>query len=106
MQSRPRPDVCTTKLVWPRRALARRLRSMGALTMDRGVERIEDVAARGSDVVTMWHDVAEVIAPLVPNRMGPCCFTLDPASLLMTSHFNPSMYYELPEEMLRDEYLL
>jgi DNA-binding CsgD family transcriptional regulator len=79
---------------------------MGAFGMNRGVERIEDVAARGSDVVTMWRDVAEIIAPLVPNRMGPCCFTLDPASLLMTSHFNPAMYYELPDEMLRDEYLL
>jgi DNA-binding CsgD family transcriptional regulator len=74
--------------------------------MDRGLQRIEDVAGRGSDVVTMWRDVAEIIGPLVPNRMGPCCFTLDPASLLMTSHFNPAMYYELPEEMLRDEYLL
>ena len=38
--------------------------------------------------------------------MGPCCFTLDPASLLITSHFNPAMHYELPEELLRDEYLL
>ena len=79
---------------------------MGAFGMDRGVERIEDVSGRGSDLVTMWRDVADIIAPLVPNCMGPCCFTLDPASLLMTSHFNPAMYYELPEEMLRDEYLL
>ena len=79
---------------------------MGAFGMDRGVERIEDVTGRGSDVVTMWREVAEVIAPLVPNLTGPCCFTLDPASLLMTSHFNPAMYYELPEDMLRDEYLL
>ena len=79
---------------------------MGAFGMDRGVERIEDVSARGSDLVTMWRDVAEIMSPLVPNSEGPCCFTLDPASLLMTSHFNPAMYYELPEAMLRDEYLL
>jgi DNA-binding CsgD family transcriptional regulator len=79
---------------------------MGAFGMDRGVERIEDVAARGSDLVTLWRDVSEIIAPLVPNVMGPCCFSLDPASLLMTSHFNPATYYELPEEALRDEYLL
>lgn len=78
---------------------------MGAFGMDRGIERIEDVTARGSDLVTLWRDVAEIIAPLVPNMMGPCCYTLDPASLLMTSHFNPSMHYELPEEMLRGEYL-
>src|SRR5215204_5851740 len=79
---------------------------MGAFGMDRGMQRIEEVSVRGSDLVTMWRDVAEIIAPLVPHVMGPCCFTLDPASLLMTSHFNPAMYYELPEAMLRDEYLL
>ena len=60
--------------------------------MDRGVERIEDVAARGSDLVALWRDVSEILAPLVPNMRGPCCFTLDPMSLLMTSHFNPAMY--------------
>jgi DNA-binding CsgD family transcriptional regulator len=79
---------------------------MGAFGMDRGLERIADVSGRGSDLVTLWRDVAEIVSPLVPNLTGPCCFTLDPASLLMTSHFNPALYYELPEEMLRGEYLV
>src|SRR5829696_7637450 len=79
---------------------------MSAFGMDRGFERIADVSGRGSDLVTLWRDVAEIVTPLVPNLMGPCCFTLDPASLLMTSHFNPALYYELPEEMLRGEYLV
>ena len=79
---------------------------MGAQGMDRGLERIGEVAASGSDLVTFWGDVGEIVAPLVPNDQGPCCFTLDPASLLMTSHFNPAMYYALPEEFLRDEYLV
>ena len=79
---------------------------MGAFGMDRGLERIADVSGRGSDLVTLWRDVAEIVTPLVPNLTGPCCFTLDPASLLMTSHFNPALYYELPEEMLRGEYLV
>ena len=74
--------------------------------LDRGLERIEDVAARGSDLVTLWRDVAEIVEPLVPNDTGPCCFTLDPASLLMTSHFNPGMSYALPEEFLHGEYLV
>ena len=73
--------------------------------MDRGVERIAGVTARGTDLVTLWSDVSEIVAPLVPNLRGPCCFTLDPASLLMTSHFNPGLYYRLPQEALRDEYL-
>jgi DNA-binding CsgD family transcriptional regulator len=71
---------------------------------ERGLDRIAEVSARGHDVVTLWREVTEIIGPLVPQFMGPCCYTLDPATLLMTSHFNPSMYYALPEEMLRAEY--
>jgi DNA-binding CsgD family transcriptional regulator len=77
---------------------------MGSYAMNRGIEHVADVASRGLDVVTLWREVSEIVAPLVPNMAGPCCYTLDPASLLITSHFNPAMYYELPEEMLRDEY--
>lgn len=78
---------------------------MGTKNFERGAERIAEIAARDHDVVTLWREAGGIIAPLVPNMTGPCCFTLDPATLLMTSHFNPSMYYELPEWMLRDEYL-
>lgn len=77
---------------------------MSAYALERGAEHLADVAGRGHDVVTLWSEVGEILAPLVPNMMGPCCYTVDPASLLMTSHFNPAMYYELPEEMLRAEY--
>jgi DNA-binding CsgD family transcriptional regulator len=77
---------------------------MGAFGMERGLARIAEVSARGHDAVTLWREVAEIVAPLVPNAGGPCCFTLDPGSLLMTSHFNPALSYELPEEFLRDEY--
>lgn len=80
------------------------MRRMGGYAMQRGVDRMADIAARGHDVVTLWREADEVIAPLVPNAMGPCCYTLDPASLLITSHFNPAMHYELPEQMLRGEY--
>jgi DNA-binding CsgD family transcriptional regulator len=80
------------------------MRGMSGYAMQRGADRIADAVRRGHDVVTLWREVGEIIAPLVPNMMGPCCYTLDPASLLITSHFNPAMYYELPEEMLRDEY--
>jgi DNA-binding CsgD family transcriptional regulator len=78
---------------------------MSGLALQRGVDRIAEVSARGHDVVTLWREVSEVIAPLVPSYMGPCCYTLDPASLLITSHFNPAMYYALPQEMLESEYL-
>lgn len=69
-----------------------------------GLGSIEGVAARATDLTTLWSGVARVLTPLIPNHMGPCCFTLDPASLLMTSHVNPALSYRLPHEMLRDEY--
>ncbi|MEA2419909.1 MAG: hypothetical protein QOE60_2115 [Thermoleophilaceae bacterium] len=72
--------------------------------LERGLDRIAEVSGRGHDVVTLWREVTEIVSPLVPHFMGPCCFTMDPATLLMTSHFNPAMYYALPEEMLRSEY--
>jgi DNA-binding CsgD family transcriptional regulator len=72
--------------------------------LERGLDRVAEVSSRGHDVVTLWRELAEIMDPLVPQFQGPCCYTLDPASLLMTSHFNPSMYYELPEAMLRSEY--
>ena len=80
------------------------MRLVSAVDHQRGADRIAEVSARGHDVVTLWRELSEIVTPLVPNTMGPCCYTMDPASLLMTSHFNPSMYYELPEEMLRGEY--
>ena len=76
---------------------------MGAYARERGHERIAELAGRGLDLVTFWGEATEVIAPLVPNYMGPCWFTLDPASLLITSHFNPYMP-ALPHEALAMEY--
>lgn len=72
--------------------------------MDRGLERIADVAARGSDLTSMWHDVDDIVSSLIPLRIGLCCYALDPASLLMTSHVNPGLRYPLPEASLRIEY--
>ncbi len=40
---------------------------------------------------------------MVPYYVGPCWYTVDPASLLMTSHFNPAMP-EIPPEWLELEY--
>jgi DNA-binding CsgD family transcriptional regulator len=41
----------------------------------------------------------------VPHYSTPCWWTLDPASLLVTSHYQPEMV-ELPPEMLAHEYLV
>ena len=76
---------------------------MNAYGRERALDRIADLAGHGHDVVTFWNEVTEVLAPLVPHSGGPCWYTLDPASLLMTSHFNPAMP-ELPREWLELEY--
>lgn len=76
---------------------------MSAYARARALDRIADLASHGHDVATFWGEVTEVIAPLVPHYEGPCWYTVDPASLLMTSHFNPAMPV-LPSEFLEFEY--
>jgi DNA-binding CsgD family transcriptional regulator len=76
---------------------------MTAYARERALDRISDIAGHGHDVVTFWREVTEVMAPVVPHYMGPCWYTLDPASLLMTSHFNPAMPV-LPREWMELEY--
>jgi DNA-binding CsgD family transcriptional regulator len=70
---------------------------------ERALDRLSDLAGHGHDVVTFWNEVTELMAPIVPHYMGPCWYTLDPASLLMTSHFNPAMP-ELPRDWMELEY--
>ena len=70
---------------------------------ERALDHIADLARHGNDVVTFWNEVTEVMAPLVPHYMAPCWYTMDPASLLLTSHYNPAMP-ELPPEWLELEY--
>lgn len=69
----------------------------------RAQERVADLTAHGLDLVSFWRETTEIIAPVVRHYDWPCWYTLDPASLLITSHFNESMP-ELPPEMLALEY--
>jgi DNA-binding CsgD family transcriptional regulator len=70
---------------------------------ERAVARIADLASRPHDLVTFWQSSAEVIAGVVPYYWTPCWYTLDPASLLITSHFHDGMP-QFPAEWLADEY--
>jgi DNA-binding CsgD family transcriptional regulator len=76
---------------------------MGTHARERAVRRIEDLAGHGLDLRTLWREAERVLTPLVPSYGGPCWFTLDPASLLITSHVNELMP-ELPPESLALEY--
>lgn len=67
--------------------------------------KIIDLAGQGLDLVTFWQASDEVLTQLIPNYMGPCWFTLDPASLLVTSHYNANAdMLHLPREWLVHEY--
>lgn len=70
---------------------------------DRARDKIARLAARSLDLATLWRETSEVIAGQVPYYAAPCWFTLDPASLLITSHFNEVMP-ELPPARLVQEY--
>jgi len=70
---------------------------------DRAPDRIAELATRGLDLVTFWREATEVLRSAVPFYWTPCWYTLDPASLLVTSHVHEGLD-ELPPEWLAHEY--
>jgi DNA-binding CsgD family transcriptional regulator len=76
---------------------------VSAYARERASDRIAALATQGLDLVSFWREATVVIEPVVPHYMGACWYTIDPASLLITSHFNESMP-ELPPEWLEYEY--
>jgi len=76
---------------------------MGVPTRERAQDRIAELARRGYDLVTFWRECTEVLQAAVPHYDKPCWYTLDPASLLITSHYHDGLP-EYPPKMLRHEY--
>jgi DNA-binding CsgD family transcriptional regulator len=70
---------------------------------ERAPDRIAELLGRGLDLVTFWRDATEVLRSALPFYETPCWYTLDPASLLVTSHFHQGLD-ELPPEWLAHEY--
>ncbi len=77
--------------------------AMSGYAKERGRQRIVALAGRGMDLATFWHECTEALTPAVPHYLSPCWFTLDPASLLVTSHFQEGLA-EIPHEWLAQEY--
>jgi DNA-binding CsgD family transcriptional regulator len=77
---------------------------MGSYAKGRAKERIVGLVTQGLDAVTFWREATESVQHAVPHDFFPCWWTLDPASLLMTSHFNPG-FPEVPPQWLEIEYL-
>ncbi|MFF2556537.1 LuxR C-terminal-related transcriptional regulator [Nocardia sp. NPDC058058] len=76
---------------------------MSADTLRHAAERIARLCAEPHDLVSLWQGSTEVLARAVPHHWTPCFYTLDPASLLMTSHFHHGLD-EFPGEWLAGEY--
>jgi DNA-binding CsgD family transcriptional regulator len=76
---------------------------MSADAKQRAGDKIARLAGNGLDLVSFWRESTEVLAGAVPHYWAPCWFTLDPASLLVTSHFDEGIP-ELPPRWLIHEY--
>jgi DNA-binding CsgD family transcriptional regulator len=76
---------------------------VGSYAKERAAERIAALAMRGHDLVTFWRECTEVLDAAVPHFDKPCWYTLDPASLLITSHYHDGLP-EYPAKMLQHEY--
>jgi DNA-binding CsgD family transcriptional regulator len=69
----------------------------------RAIDKIARMSTRAGDLVAFWEEAAEVIGGVVPYYWTPCWYTLDPASLLITSHYHRGMA-EFPAQWLAEEY--
>jgi DNA-binding CsgD family transcriptional regulator len=77
---------------------------MRTYAMERAQEKLGRLAGHGLDLPTLWQEDTQVLARVVPHYSTPCWWTLDPSSLLVTSHYQTEIV-ELPPEMLAHEYL-
>lgn len=76
---------------------------MNEYTRRKALNRIVWAAHQDTDLVTFWNEASAVLVNAVPHFLTPCWFTFDPASLLVTSHYQTEIP-ELPSEWLAHEY--
>ena len=72
-------------------------------SLERAADRIARLTAMPTDLVPLWQAVTEVLRSAVPYYWTPCWYTMDPASLLVTSHYHDGLP-EFPVEWLVSEY--
>jgi DNA-binding CsgD family transcriptional regulator len=69
----------------------------------RAADKITRICAAPGDLVSLWRETTDVLVTAVPHHITPCFYTLDPASLLMTSHYHDGLDH-FPHEWLVAEY--
>ena len=70
---------------------------MSEYARGRAREKVAHLAGQGLDLVTFWRAATEALARAVPFHLTPCFYTLDPASLLVTSHYHDGLPAIPPE---------
>lgn len=81
----------------------RYLLAMNEYTRRQAYRKIVRAANANLDLVAFWNEASSALADAVPHFLTPCWFTLDPTSLLVTSHYQTEVP-ELPAEWLAHEY--
>ena len=76
---------------------------MSADARQRARDELRRLAGQELDLAAFWREASKHLANAVPHDHAPCWFTLDPASLLVTSHVQAELP-ELPAEWLAHEY--
>jgi len=71
--------------------------------IERAVDKIARLSAQPRDLVSLWQEATEVVKSVVPYDHEPCWYTVDPGSLLITSHFHFGMP-TFPPDWLASEY--
>ena len=71
--------------------------------LQRSIDKIARLSGEPRDLAGYWRECTEVVGSVIPHYWTPCWYTLDPASLLATSHFHEGMV-EFPAEWLANEY--
>jgi DNA-binding CsgD family transcriptional regulator len=69
----------------------------------RALDKIQRLSSQAGDLAALWAGTTEVLADAVPFYWTPCFYTMDPASLLVTSHLHYGLD-EFPQEWLGQEY--
>lgn len=73
-------------------------------SMSAGTAKLRELAGQGLELPAFWQAAGRVLERALPLYSTPCWWTLDPRSLLATSHFQTDIA-ELPADMLAHEYL-
>jgi DNA-binding CsgD family transcriptional regulator len=76
---------------------------MSAVAKERALDRIAELAGRGQDLVSFWLEATEALEAVLSYYQDPCWYTLDPASLLITSRHHGGVP-EYPREWLVADY--